>query len=121
MVFCANADVFCSFLLKITDMLKFPSLSQRTYRTSKAAKPWTRPTADDCIDPARPAKYRETYDDESMRLALTATEKGLSIRRAASEYNIPKSTLGDRVSGKILPGAKPGRKPYLTPNEEDGW
>ena len=51
-----------------------------------------------------------------MRLALTATEKG---RRAASEYNIPKSTLGDRVSGKILPGAKAGRKPYLTPNEED--
>ena len=45
-----------------------------------------------------------------MRSALTATEKGLSIRRAASEYNIPKSTLGDRVSGKM---------PYLTPNEED--
>ena len=110
---------FVLFYSRSTDMLKFPSLSQRTYRTSKAAKPWTRPTADDCIAPARPAKYRETYDDESMRLALTATEKGLSIRRAASEYNIPKSTLGDRVSGKILPGAKPGRKPYLTPNEED--
>ena len=97
-------------------MLKLPSLSQRTYRTSKA---WTRPTADDCVAPARPLKYRETYDDESMRLALTATEKGLSICRAASEYNIPKSPLGDRVSGNILPGAKPGRKPYLTPNEED--
>ena len=100
-------------------MLKFPLLSQRTYCMSKAANPWTRPTADDCIASARPAKYRETYDDKSLRLSLTATEKGLSIRRATSKYNIPKSTFGERVSGKILPGANPGRKQCLTPNEEE--
>ena len=43
-----------------------------TYHMSKAAPPWTRTTAEDCIarDPARPTKYRETYDDEAVRLAL---------------------------------------------------
>ena len=30
---------------------------------------------------------------------------GLSIHRSALEYDVPKSTLGDRVSGKVLPGA----------------
>ena len=89
-------------------MIKYPTLSQRTYRSSRI-KPWVNPTYEDCTYfSARPTSYRETWDDEGMKLALAATEKGMSIRRAASEYNIPKPTLGDRVSGKVLVGAKPG-------------
>ena len=44
---------------------------------------------------------------------------GLSIRRSALEYDVPKSTLGDRVSGKVLPGAKSGRTRYLNDDEDD--
>lgn len=43
----------------------------------------------------------------------------LMVRRAAMTYNIPKSTLHDRVSGKVLPGAKSGALRYLTDEEEE--
>ena len=38
----------------------------------------------------------------------------MSIWRAAEEFNLPKSTLGDRISGQTLHGAKSGRPKYLT-------
>ena len=44
---------------------------------------------------------------------------GVSIRRAAEDYGIPKSTLGDRISGRILPGSSSGPRKLLTTEEED--
>ena len=64
--------------------------------------------------------YRGEYkkwSEERMALAVDAVMKdGISVRRAAEEYDIPKSTLGDRISGRILPGAvsDPGKYLYLT-------
>ena len=43
----------------------------------------------------------------------------LSVRRAAMQYNVPKSTLGDRVSGRVQPGSVSGPAKYLTLSEED--
>lgn len=44
----------------------------------------------------------------------------LSIRRVALMYGLPKSTLGDQVSGHVLCGSTFGREKYLTDeNEED--
>ena len=51
--------------------------------------------------------------------ALYACEKGESVRRAAVMYGVPKSTLHDHMSGKVLVGAKPGRDPYLTVKVEE--
>ena len=43
----------------------------------------------------------------------------MSIRQAAEEFNLPKSTtLGNRISGRTMHGAKSGRPKYLT-DEED--
>ena len=47
------------------------------------------------------------------------TDDGMSIRRAAEEFNVPKSTLGDRISGRTMHGATSGRQKYLTNEEED--
>lgn len=44
---------------------------------------------------------------------------GLSVRYAAELYNVPRSTLGDRVSGKVLDGSKSGKPRYLTEAEEE--
>ena len=45
---------------------------------------------------------------------------GLSVRRAALEYDVPRATLGDRVlSGKVLAGSKSGKQRYLNDNEEE--
>ena len=40
-----------------------------------------------------------------MEGALQDVISGKSVRRAALEHDVPKSTLHDRVSGKVLPGA----------------
>jgi hypothetical protein len=41
------------------------------------------------------------------------------LRAAAELYGIPKSTLGDRVSGKVLPGTASGVVRYLADSEEE--
>ena len=38
--------------------------------------------------------------------------------RAACEHGVPRQTLRDRVSGKVIHCTKPGPKPYLSPVEE---
>ncbi len=43
----------------------------------------------------------------------------MTIRRAAEEYSILRSTLHDYISGRTLPAAKSGSKAYLSPNEEE--
>ena len=43
----------------------------------------------------------------------------VSIRRAAEEYNVPKSTLHDRVTGRVLFGAHSGPAKYLSSTEEE--
>ena len=63
---------------------------------------------------------RKLWDDESMQRDITAVEQGGdSIRRAAEKHGIPCSTLNDHISGKIRHGAKPGRDPYLSVEEEE--
>ncbi|KAF3978760.1 MAG: hypothetical protein HFP77_00250, partial [Methylococcales symbiont of Iophon sp. n. MRB-2018] len=46
-------------------------------------------------------------------------DKSVSIRRAAEQFNVPKSTLSDRVSGKVKFGSHSGPERYLTDHEEE--
>ena len=41
------------------------------------------------------------------------TNGALGVRRAALEYQVPRSTLSDRVTGRVCPGAAPGPPKYL--------
>ena len=59
-----------------------------------------------------------SWSDVSMEKAVTAVEKGESVRKSAVKYSVPRSTLHDRVSGKVQLGAQPGKKPYLSLAEE---
>ena len=64
-------------------------------------------------------KYRQ-WNDDSMVGALKAVSEGMmGVNRAALEYGIPKSTLKDRVAGRVSHGCKSGRTPYLTHSEEE--
>ena len=60
------------------------------------------------------------WDKVSMAHAVKAViDDGMSIRRAAIRYGIPKSTLGDRVTGQVLPGSVSGPPKLLTDREEE--
>lgn len=55
-----------------------------------------------------------------MRDAMKAViEDGKSVCQAADLYQVPKSTLGDCISGRVLPGATSGPHTYLTVEEEE--
>ena len=71
------------------------------------------------LNALRPAKYKE-WSEERMKLAMQAVvEKGMSIRTAAEIFRVPKSTLGDRISGRVLPGMTSGPARYLSQREEE--
>ncbi len=73
------------------------------------------------MPPERPQFYKQ-YTSEQMEHAYKAYLKGdSSVRRIAEEYGIPKSTLQDRISGKVLPGSKSGKKRYLDDDEKKNW
>ena len=46
----------------------------------------------------RPQSYKN-YDEEKLSKAYEAVINGMSMRRAAEEHGIPRSTLHDRASG----------------------
>jgi hypothetical protein len=45
--------------------------------------------------------------------------EGLSIRHAAEQYAVPKSSLGDRMNGRVLVDATCGPAKYLSAREEE--
>jgi len=40
------------------------------------------------------------------------------MKRAAENYKVPRTTLLDRISGKVIHGSKSGPSPYLNKEEE---
>ena len=79
-------------------------------------------TDDDAIGPRqliRPKQYGG-YSLEQMEKVVSAVlQNQMSVRAAAELYGIPKSTLGDRISGRVLPGTASGAVRYLADSEEE--
>jgi len=49
-----------------------------------------------------PQKRRKLWDNESIVKAMEAVKHGkMGLKRAAKEYTVPKTTLKDRLSGKV--------------------
>ena len=65
----------------------------------------------------RKGNYRTHYQKEDMDAALAAVQNGeMTIREASKEYNVKRTTLQDRLSGKS--GDKVGRPTVLLSEEE---
>lgn len=57
---------------------------------------------------------RVKYNPVDLDKAVTAVKnKILSIRKAAKYYGVPKSTISDRITGRVQDGALPGKKPVF--------
>ena len=50
---------------------------------------------------------------------MAAVDKGNSLRFASKKFGIPRSTLHDRVTGKVKGDGKRGPASYLTQEEEE--
>ena len=53
-----------------------------------------------------------------MIAAIGAVKSGVPVKRAAEEHCVPRTTLRDRLSGRVVHGTKPGPKPYLSNEQE---
>ena len=55
-----------------------------------------------------------------MQAAVAAFKAGrISFRNAASQFNVPKSSLRDRVTGRVIHGKKNGAKTKLTQTDKE--
>jgi hypothetical protein len=64
--------------------------------------------------------FRKQWSEEAMTKALADINSGKCyVRRAAEDYCIPKSTIYDRLSGKVVPGSVCGAHRYLTESKEN--
>ena len=63
-------------------------------------------------------KKRKQWSNDSMLAAFEAVKKGLPVRKAATQFGVPRTTLQDRVRGRVVHGKNPGPKPFLVPSEE---
>ena len=94
-------------------MYSHPSLAERVIQVS--SKPLFTTSN-------RQTGYRGTYrqwENISMQKALKEVEQGMPLRRAAERYGVPKSTLHDRVVGKVVFEASSGPDPFLSREEEE--
>ena len=66
----------------------------------------------------RDSRKRKQWTEDSMTAALEAVKDGQGVTDAARSHGVPKSTLYDRVTGRVTHGTKPGPNPYLTKAEE---
>ena len=71
------------------------------------------------VEADRPFKYK-SWNTENMAIAITAVQSNkCTIREASEIYQVPKSTLHDRISGKVIHGSCSGPERYLTDAEEN--
>ena len=61
---------------------------------------------------------RKQWTNEQMLAAINDVKKGMSGNKAADANGVPRSTLKDRLSGRVSHGTMPGPVKYLTADEE---
>ncbi|XP_077597392.1 uncharacterized protein LOC144213026 [Stigmatopora nigra] len=65
-------------------------------------------------------KKKKKWTEEAMEHALAQVKSGrYTVRRAAKEFGVPKSSLGDRVSGRVTPGSRSGPAQLITSADEE--
>ena len=97
-------------------MLYCPALKDRVFRSTRSA---FSPPAETGVHANRPQQYK-VWTNSQMDKALEAVvQDGFTVRRAAAEFNVPKSTLGDRVSGRVKQGAVSGPQKYLSTADKE--
>ena len=97
---------------KTQNLKKWPPLRERIVRANSN-------TDASILTPKPRGKTREWTEEQMERAMQDVTNGVLGVRRAALEYQVPRSTLSDRVTGKVYPGAAPGPPKYLGEEEEE--
>ena len=92
-------------------------MPKKRKRAEAAQKGWNKRRK---VDPSnRPKKFKQ-WPEESMVNALDEVREGRQgLNQAARNFSVPRSTLRDRLAGRVVHGTKSGPKPYLSKEEEE--
>ena len=98
-------------------------LSTPNFQTLRAAYADNTQTASEKpsghVEVDRPLRYK-SWNAENMMRAIKAVQKNqCTIRETSEIYKVPKSTLHNRISGKVIHGTCSGPECYLTDTEEN--
>jgi len=63
-------------------------------------------------------KARKSYDGQRMQSALSDVQDGMSVKKAAQKWSVPRTTLNDLKLGRYKHDARPGPCTILTKEEE---
>ena len=66
----------------------------------------------------RPKRYKAWSEDRLVLAFNAVQQQGLTVRQAAEAFDVPKSTLHDRLSGRVPFGKLSGHSRYLSGLEE---
>ena len=102
------------FSLPVLMMLQCPPLRERVYRSSHVGSRMAMISSN-----ARSGTYKDWTQLQMDKAVSAVVTDGLSVRRAALQHGVPKSTLGDRISGRVKPGSTSGPPTYLSTVEEN--
>ena len=91
-----------------------PRKGVRKRLTQRKAKPVDKSPP---VPASRPSK-RLQWTNDQMVAAMKAVEDGVGINQSARDHGVPRTTLKDRISGKVQHGRKPGPRSYLSNVEE---
>ena len=110
----------CSFVLRysalVFSLASLLDMPARTKKAEAATNIWRK--RKEKVSPSNRPKKLKSWSNESMLLAITAVRDGtMSSNMASRTYNVPPSTLKDRIYGRVKHGV-PGPIPYLTEVEE---
>ena len=65
------------------------------------------------------SRKRKQWSDQQNRDAMeAASSRDVSANKAADMYGVPRFTLKDWLSDRVVHGVKPGPRPYLRESEE---
>ncbi len=66
----------------------------------------------------RSLKQKQWTNEQIEAAIKCAQTEFMSRNKAANLHGVPRTTLKDRLCGRLLHGTKSGPKPYLTESEE---
>ena len=88
-------------------------------QTSTSKKEWKTRYKISEVQHLGAVKHRKLWDPESMAKAMNAViSKKMWVNKAAEQFDMPKTTLNDRISGRVKHGAKLSPPGFLTPEED---
>ena len=76
-------------------------------------------TKKSAVGPRGRTGKRKLWTNEQMEAAMLSVGNGeMSANKTADLHGVPRSTLKDRLNGRVEHGRNPGPRPYLTCDEE---